>query len=158
MQDKAEWGKTLTDLAARQEGLDKSLSSVYTDLSETVKQVEGLKAQISTLPKQEEIREMKKQLLAVCAAFVALAGAGCTQYGVQANAQSYHHNRGYQVGVGVNGYQPGAPRRVVGGPIAPQRLITEHAPREEGQFRCNADRTPSGGPGTGTGWCMRRSQ
>jgi hypothetical protein len=105
---------------------------------------------------------MKKFLIAatlVVAAtgLSACSGAGAQQVGVQG-----------QVGVGVinpapvynappvygygQGYQQQS-RRVVGQPIAPQRTVTEHPPGTSNQYRCFADRRPSGGPGTGTGWC-----
>ncbi|MDB5225786.1 MAG: hypothetical protein JWL87_738 [Candidatus Adlerbacteria bacterium] len=50
-------------------------------------------------------------------------------------------------------HRPLAPRRVVGKPIAPQKIITEHPPASAHKFRCFANGQPSGGPGTGTGWC-----
>lgn len=60
LQEKAKWGKTLTDLAARQEGLDKRLSSTYTDVRTEI---------------PEELKEMKKTLAALAITVTALSGS-----------------------------------------------------------------------------------
>lgn len=44
----------------------------------------------------------------------------------------------------------GSQRRVIGKPIAPHTIITEHPPGTPRQYRCNADRRPAT---PGTGWC-----
>lgn len=92
----------------------------------------------------------------------ACSGAGAQQLGVQGqvgvgvvNAPPpgyYGPPPAYQGGYAAPGqYQQ--PRRVTGPPIAPQQIMRDHPPGTPSQYRCFPDGRPSGGPGTGTGWC-----
>lgn len=143
---------TLESLKTEHAELDNKLSAVYTavkDLKES---------------KPTEEAEMKAKLAAVIVAAFTAAGVA-----LPTTAEAYpgcsipffcagfpNVVSGFGSAYGYPGrYRHHRPRRVIGS-FADSVTVVEHPFRGvSNQYRCWKNGKPSGGPGTGTGWCHR---
>jgi hypothetical protein len=81
---------------------------------------------------------------------------GCPMPGIRFGIGVRIGSAGVGVGTGYGTSATGATRRIVGGPESGRTTIVEHPPGVQGQYRCWVlTGQPSGGPGSGDGYCVR---